>query len=120
MPVDMRGRRTSGGSGVPPALRPIAARALQATGYHAAAAELLLADVARLPASSRALRKFLSAVDRVPGQAAQSPLIERMMATRTARPQPHRLPGRLVVSITSYPARYGTLHYPLRCLLDQT
>jgi hypothetical protein len=39
-----------------------------------------------------------------------------------ARPgggQPHRLPGELIVSLTSYPGRFATLHLTLRCLLAQ-
>jgi hypothetical protein len=32
----------------------------------------------------------------------------------------HDLPGELIVSLTSYPARYGTLHLTLGCLLDQS
>jgi len=31
----------------------------------------------------------------------------------------HGLPGKLVVSLTSYPPRFGTLHFTLRSLLDQ-
>jgi hypothetical protein len=33
---------------------------------------------------------------------------------------PHRLSARIVVSLTSYPKRFPTLHYTLRCLLNQT
>ena len=32
----------------------------------------------------------------------------------------HRLPGELIVSLTSYPARFGTLHLTIKSLLDQT
>ena len=32
----------------------------------------------------------------------------------------HRLPGRLVVSLTSYPARFGHLRWTLECLLSQS
>jgi hypothetical protein len=35
------------------------------------------------------------------------------------RPRPHRLPGVLVVSLTSYPPRFGTLALTLRSLLRQ-
>lgn len=38
---------------------------------------------------------------------------------RAGRPRPHRLPGRLLVSLTSYPARFETLHLTLRSLLRQ-
>ena len=34
--------------------------------------------------------------------------------------QPHRLPARLIVSLTSYPPRFGTLVHSLRSLLLQT
>lgn len=34
--------------------------------------------------------------------------------------RPHGLPSDLVVSLTSYPARFPTLHLTLRCLLSQT
>lgn len=33
---------------------------------------------------------------------------------------PHRLSGGLIISLTSYPGRYGTLHKTLRSLLDQS
>jgi len=42
---------------------------------------------------------------------------------RLRRPRPgrrHGLTGELIVSLTSYPARYGTLHLTLGCLLDQS
>src|ERR1700690_1105707 len=32
----------------------------------------------------------------------------------------HGLPGALIVSLTSIPRRFGSLHFTLRCLLDQT
>lgn len=34
--------------------------------------------------------------------------------------RPHELPGRLVVSLTSYPSRYGQLHRTIRSLMMQT
>ncbi|MBT9369653.1 hypothetical protein [Rhizobium sp. CSW-27] len=37
-----------------------------------------------------------------------------------ALPAPHDLPGRLIISLTSYPRRYGTLHLTLKALLSQT
>ena len=37
-----------------------------------------------------------------------------------ANPLPHRLPFELIVSLTSYPKRYGTLAKTLKSLLDQT
>jgi hypothetical protein len=36
------------------------------------------------------------------------------------RPRSHDLPGELVVSVTSWPPRFPTLHRTLRCLLAQT
>jgi hypothetical protein len=47
-----------------------------------------------------------------------------MLASRRAwRPRAgrkHELPGELIVSLTSYPARFATLHLTLGCLLDQS
>ncbi|BAV48116.1 glycosyltransferase [Mesorhizobium loti] len=37
-----------------------------------------------------------------------------------AKGRPHGLPGDLIVSLTSYPKRFETLHLTLRCLLSQT
>ena len=34
--------------------------------------------------------------------------------------RPHGLPGELMISLTSYPARFATLHLTLACLLDQS
>lgn len=42
----------------------------------------------------------------------------RLRAPRAGRP--HDLPGELIVSVTSYPARFDSLHLTLGCLLDQT
>lgn len=36
------------------------------------------------------------------------------------RGRAHGLPGKLIVSVTSYPARFKTLHLTLGCLLDQS
>jgi hypothetical protein len=35
-------------------------------------------------------------------------------------PKAHRLPAELIISLTSYRARFSTLHLTLACLLDQT
>lgn len=40
--------------------------------------------------------------------------------TRSGRGKPHGLPGALIVSLTSIPRRFASLHLTLRCLLDQT
>lgn len=45
---------------------------------------------------------------------------EAEIMARRIDPQPHGLPGPLVVSLTSYPARFGSLHLVLRSLLTQT
>lgn len=45
----------------------------------------------------------------------------REIETRRVAPRPpHALPGPLVVSLTSYPARYATLDLTLKCLLRQS
>lgn len=45
---------------------------------------------------------------------------QMIAANACARPQPHRLDGELVVSLTSYPARYPTLALTLESLLGQS
>jgi hypothetical protein len=53
--------------------------------------------------------------------ARRTALLERFFAQQVRQSAvPHRLPARLVVSLTSYPKRFPTLHYTLRCLLNQT
>ena len=47
-------------------------------------------------------------------------LREIALYPRYARPRPHGLPAELIVSLTSYPKRYGTLDRTLKSLLDQT
>ncbi|MEL6914871.1 MAG: glycosyltransferase family 2 protein [Pseudomonadota bacterium] len=42
------------------------------------------------------------------------------LAARRIAPQPHGLETELVVSLTSFPPRFGTLHLTLACLLRQT
>jgi hypothetical protein len=44
---------------------------------------------------------------------------ERRLTCANQR-QRHGLPGELIVSLTSYPPRFGTLHLTLACLLDQS
>ncbi len=41
-------------------------------------------------------------------------------ALSPSRAKPHGLPGELIVSLTSYPGRFDTLHLGIRSLLDQT
>ncbi|MGX5829872.1 acyltransferase family protein [Mesorhizobium sp. 43Arga] len=50
--------------------------------------------------------------------AAQALIALRWPLRRKGRP--HGLPGDLIVSLTSYPKRFPTLHLTLRCLLSQT
>ena len=40
--------------------------------------------------------------------------------SRAKRARPHGLPGDLIVSLTSYPPRFATLHLTLQCLLGQS
>lgn len=48
-------------------------------------------------------------------------IIERVEnCTLSSRKPNHGLPGRLVVSLTSYKSRFDTLHLTLRCLLNQS
>jgi hypothetical protein len=44
----------------------------------------------------------------------------RLPALSTSLAKPHGLPGELIVSLTSYPGRFDTLHLCIRSLLDQT
>ena len=55
--------------------------------------------------------------------AALGKLLSARAAWRLGRPKKgraHGLPGELIVSLTSYPARFGTLHLTLGCLVDQS
>lgn len=50
-------------------------------------------------------------------------IFRRLALRRLRRPRAgkkHGLPGELIVSLTSFPPRFGTLHLTLGCLLDQT
>ena len=42
---------------------------------------------------------------------------EAEILARDIRPRPHGLPGPLIISLTSYPARFSSLHLVLRALL---
>jgi hypothetical protein len=56
-------------------------------------------------------------------QAVCGPFSARRAERRLARPgsrRRHNLPGELIVSLTSHPARFSTLRLTLACLLDQT
>lgn len=45
---------------------------------------------------------------------------EAEIMAREVRPRPHGLPAPLIVSLTSYPARFGVLHLVLRSLIAQS
>ena len=45
--------------------------------------------------------------------------LSQLRRSKLVSGEPHRLPGELVVSLTSYPPRYPTLHLTLRSLLAQ-
>lgn len=45
---------------------------------------------------------------------------EAEILARDIRPRPHGLPGPLIISLTSYPARFSSLHLVLRALLSQS
>jgi hypothetical protein len=45
---------------------------------------------------------------------------EAEILARDIRPCPHGLPGPLIISLTSYPARFSSLHLVLRALLSQS
>jgi glycosyltransferase involved in cell wall biosynthesis len=47
-------------------------------------------------------------------------LMTGLVATAPRAGKPHDLPAKLVVSLTSYPKRFPTLHLTLRCLLNQS
>jgi hypothetical protein len=49
-----------------------------------------------------------------------APLYASRRARRPKAGKAHGLPGELIVSLTSYPARFDTLHLTLGCLLDQS
>jgi hypothetical protein len=49
-----------------------------------------------------------------------APLYASQRARRPEAGKAHGLPGELIVSLTSYPARFDTLHLTLGCLLDQS
>jgi glycosyl transferase family 2 len=73
------------------------------------------------------LRKLFPSRFRRPLGRLRDAVISQVYAARALRRRkhrnegrPHGLPGELVVSLTSYPARFDTLHLTLACLLDQT
>jgi hypothetical protein len=52
-----------------------------------------------------------------------APLLVVKAKRRLKSPMPgrgHGLTGELIISLTSYPARFGSLHFTLACLLDQS
>lgn len=50
----------------------------------------------------------------------KSTLFNFLMNSRPLEVKNHDLPSELIVSVTSYPARFDTLHLTLACLLNQT
>jgi hypothetical protein len=64
-----------------------------------------------LKSRARAVQKFV-----------RSTVMARRVRKSTPRPaaQPHGLPQRLIVSLTSYPARFATLSLTIKCLLSQS
>jgi hypothetical protein len=65
------------------------------------------------------MRNFASTLRRTIG-GRRRVLRARWHAIRPRRGRPHQLPAELVVSLTSFPARFPTLHLTIGCLLDQT
>jgi hypothetical protein len=65
------------------------------------------------------MRNFASTLRRTIG-GQRRVLRARWHAIRPRRGRPHQLPAELVVSLTSFPARFPTLHLTIGCLLDQT
>jgi hypothetical protein len=68
--------------------------------------------------AGRAARSARRIGERVLVRAAQLSATWRGRRPRAGKKHP--LPGELIVSLTSYPARFGTLHLTLGCLLDQS
>lgn len=68
---------------------------------------------------ARIKRWITDARNRLRGEAARALVLLRPGPCARQR-RGHGLPGRLVVSLTSYPPRFATLHLTLRCLLNQT
>jgi hypothetical protein len=66
----------------------------------------------------RAARSVRRLRDRMVRRGAQLDASRRARWHRKGKKNP--LPGELIVSLTSYPARFGTLHLTLGCLLDQS
>ena len=68
--------------------------------------------------AGRAARSVRRRGARILGRLAQVDASRRARRPRAGKS--HGLPGELIVSLTSYPARFSTLHLTLGCLLDQT
>lgn len=109
--------------------------ALLAAARHAVRDRLLLLEF--LPAPARHAARYL--VEASPHRSGTAPLlnsaipwINSLLGTllpyyvhfrwkhQSPPRRPHRLPGRLIVSLTSYPARFPTLPLTLKCLLSQS
>ncbi|MEW6169673.1 MAG: glycosyltransferase family 2 protein [Pseudomonadota bacterium] len=68
------------------------------------------------------VKELFRALDRLPDAADRHRFLEGLWpsAPIAGERRDHGLPGRLVVSLTSYPRRYSTLHYTIGCLLGQS
>lgn len=99
--------------------RAILARVLEWSGRPLRAASVYLGILSRRPCRTKFIRRFLAAVDQVPDEAERAKLIEGMLARRKPGTRRNPLPGRVIVSVTSYPRRYPVLAHTLRCLLAQ-
>ncbi|SIQ40141.1 hypothetical protein SAMN05880582_1011739 [Rhizobium sp. RU20A] len=70
------------------------------------------------PLIRKLVRAPKTAFEQISAAALQRSVAKTDLSKIKARP--HRLPGRLIVSLTSYPPRYKHLYYTLMCLLSQT
>ncbi len=66
------------------------------------------------------VRHLDGALMRLRGETARLCIAWRWQRRMRRARRHHGLPARLIVSLTSYPPRFATLHLTLRCLLDQT
>ncbi|MDT0496440.1 hypothetical protein RM530_03550 [Algiphilus sp. W345] len=85
------------------------------------AAAMLLRSASR-SLKTKDVKALFRALDRLPDAADRRRFLEGLWPSvpSAGEPRHHGLPGRLVVSLTSYPGRYSTLHYTLGCLLGQS
>ena len=98
------------------------ARFVSRLGFKGLAARIYLFFATRSPESTGNARFLCKAVGMLESSEAREKLLERFLDSchPAGSGVPHGLPNRLVISLTSYPKRYPTLHYTLRCLLNQS